>query len=174
MIKSIYLHGIIFNICWLFAIPLQMPLISVGVFLLWSFIITTKAEEWFYIALVAVCGLLVDSFFVKIQWLNLEGELLANVLPFWLIAVWLAFAKFSYHWFENIKLSVPVYVILFAILGPVNYFAGASITSSDINWQQYHFSLMFIAWWSLLPLVCLLLKRKIDVRLGKGKIDVLL
>jgi fumarate reductase subunit D len=174
MIKSIYLHGIIFNICWLFAIPLQMPLISVVVFLLWSFFITTKAEEWFYIAIVALLGLTVDSFFVKIQWLNFESELLLNILPFWLLAVWLAFAKFSYHWFENIKLSVPVYVVLFAILGPVNYFAGGSITSSEINWQQYHFTSMFVIWWSLLPLFCLYIKHKIDVRLRNNHTDALL
>jgi Protein of unknown function (DUF2878) len=163
VIKTIYLHGLFFNICWFLCVIQQWALGALFIFLLWLIFLPTSVRETIFFVTIALIGISIDSSFTTINWLSFSPQpVIFTGLPLWLILLWLAFARFCFHWFNAQYISLSPNTILFGFLGPINYLIGQNFHAAVIEWHHLFATALFILWWLLLSPLCVLLDKKLQ------------
>lgn len=147
-----WLHGLIFNIAWFLCVVQQHTVLALCTLAIWVAVAPLQRAEAVFVLVIALLGITVDSFLTQANWLIFEGSDW-HLMPAWMLLLWLAFSRFLYRWLTQIKLNPSLSVLLFAVLGPVNYGVGQGLGAVTINWMLIWGSALFLLWWAcLIPL----------------------
>ena len=108
------------------------------------------------VLLAAVLGFAVDTAFAASGWLRYASPLPAETLaPFWILAMWMAFALTLNHSLAFLKRHVGVAALIGAVGGPLAYWAAGTsfgaVSLSDPRWRVL--AALGLAWAVLVPLL---------------------
>jgi len=108
------------------------------------------------VLLAAVLGFAVDTAFAASGWLRYASPLPAETLaPFWILAMWMAFALTLNHSLAFLKRHVGVAALIGAVGGPLAYWAAGTsfgaVSLSDPSWRVL--AALGVAWALLVPLL---------------------
>ena len=150
--SKFWLHGLLFNIVWFLCVVQQQALFGLCALLAWCLIAPPQRGETLFILVMACVGIAVDTLLKQINWLVFDDSTW-QLLPGWLLILWFAFSRFLYRWLKHIQLSHAISLVIFAVLGPVNYGLGQGFGAVTINWMSVWASALFLLWWvCLIPL----------------------
>ena len=116
-------------------------------------------REWLLIAAVIVFGFIWDSLMTVSGVLVFSPEP-ATLIPLWLICLWALFATTLTHALAWLKHRLIVSALLGAIFGPLSYWAGTRLSSTEfgLSLEQSLIVLAF-GWMLIMPLAVLLTRR---------------
>ncbi len=108
----------------------------------------------------AAIGLVFDSALVRAGWLSYpNGILWAGTAPYWIIALWVAFAttlNVSLRWLRGRPWIAAAFG---AVGGPLSYLAGARLGAVEILDQQAAVAALALGWAAITPLLVALARR---------------
>jgi len=155
------LNIIIYQICWLACIlggAKGMPLLGIGVVMLAAAFHLFKSHkpitECLLLLAVALVGGAWVSLLVALGWLVYpSGTLIENTAPYWLVALWVAFAttfNVSLRWFKQHLFLAATFG---AIGGPLAYLAGERLGGVVFTSYPHGITALAAGWAILLPLL---------------------
>ncbi len=111
-------------------------LISIAITALQTYVHTqTQAAPllWRFIGLMTVCGFIVDSLAVQLNWIALA----ANPLAFhcsapWMVGLWLNFSFILYAYLRQHFLNYRLFAVLSLLGFPVAYYAGTALGAATL------------------------------------------
>ena len=164
---KLLINIVIYQICWLACIiggANGMPLLGVGVVALAVAYHLYSADsaypEVVLLAIAALVGAVWDSLLVTAGWLLYpSGTLLAGTAPYWIVAMWVAFAttfNVSLRWFKN---HLVLAALLGAIGGPLAFLAGERLGGVVFSSYPVPLAALALGWGVLMPLMLVLAQR---------------
>jgi Protein of unknown function (DUF2878) len=118
---------------------------------------TKPTVELTLICCVMVVGGLWDSFLVTMDWLKYDNGMLINgVAPYWIIALWIAFAttlNISLAWFKQ---HLWLASLFGTIGGPLAYLGGEKLGAVQFSDPIVVLSALAVGWTIIMPLMMLL------------------
>ncbi len=150
---------IFYQICWFACIisaAKQLPLVGVATVVLavgyHLFRARQPKTEVLLLILAAIIGAIWDSFLVAAGWLVYpSGTLIELTAPYWIVAIWVAFAttfNVSLRWFKQRLLLAAG---LGAVGGPLAFLAGAGLDGVVFVDQTVGLVALAIGWGALMP-----------------------
>lgn len=158
---------LLFQLCW-FACILGgangMPLLGVAVVALavayHLYSTANPRAELLLLVVAAIIGGAWDSLLVTLGWLVYpSGTLIAGTAPYWLVAMWIAFAttfNVSLRWFKQHLLLAALFG---AVGGPLAYFAGERLGGVVFSSYPAALGALALGWTLLMPLLLLIADR---------------
>lgn len=117
----------------------------------------------------ALIGAVYDSFLVSLGWLAYpSGQLAPGTAPYWIVAMWVAFAmtlNVSLNWLKRSALLAAAFG---AIGGPLAFIAGAKLGGVSFVDQTAALVALSIGWAVLTPLLLAVARRLDGWRCGVG------
>lgn len=118
------------------------------------------SREFTLIVLTGAIGAVWDSVMVAAGWLSYpSGNLVADVAPYWIIAMWMLFATTLNVLFRWLQSNLPLASALGAVFGPLSYYGGAAAGAVVINEFAVTMTVIAAAWALLFPGLLLLAGR---------------
>lgn len=114
-------------------------------------------QEWRSILIIACTGFIIDLLLTRIGLLEFHSDFW---FPFWLLVLWSGFATLFHHGLTWLDQKVFLGALLGAIAGPGAYFAGASLTNSNIYVSLPLFFSAYALLWAIYIPVFLLISRR--------------
>lgn len=164
---KVLINIVAFKIAWLSSVlgaanglPLLGPAVAFLVVAIHMRGASAPSREFSLIVLTCIIGASWDSVMVSAGWLSYaSGTFLTGVAPYWIFAMWIAFAttlNLAFRWLQSRLLMAA---LLGAISGPASYFAGAKIGAVVFNDANVALIALAGAWAVLLPGLLVLAKR---------------
>ncbi len=126
-------------------------------------IATNPIAECKLLVCAAVIGVLVDSLLVTTGWVSYpSGQFHSLFAPYWIVAMWVAFATTLNTSLAWLKKSIPVAVLFGAIGGPLAYLAGMKLGGIMILHPVLAYSYLALVWAIATPLMLSLATRFIE------------
>jgi len=126
-------------------------------------------SEFFLLMLAAAIGTLFDSALVSTGWLEYpSGQLHPLLAPYWIVAMWIAFAttlNVSLSWLKGRNLVAALFG---AIGGPLAYFAGAKLDGVTFVNEIPALAALAVGWSIITPLLMIAATRLDGWRTGIG------
>jgi hypothetical protein len=117
----------------------------------------------------ALIGALFDSLLVSTGWLGYpNGQLLPGTAPYWLVAMWVAFAMTLNVSLDWLKRSKPLAIVFGAVGGPLAFIAGEKLGGVTFNDPVAALIALSVGWALLTPLLLGLARRLDGWRCGVG------
>jgi len=152
---SVLLNALLFQVGWFSCVlggDLLAVVITATILLVHSQWLMRSSREWLLIALVAVIGISLDSFWSYNGLLQFPGVALG--IPLWLACIWLLFATCLCHSFNWLQQRLLLASLLGAVAGPSSYLAGAAMADVVLGEPQlFSIALMALAWAFMFPLL---------------------
>jgi hypothetical protein len=134
--------------------PLLGPYVVLIVVALHLAVATRPGPELLLIAVAGLLGVLFDSALLRTGWLTYSsGVLWATVAPYWIVAMWLAFAttlNVSLRWLRGRTWTALVFG---AIGGPLSYLAGARLGGLEFIRPAAALPALAVGWAVVTPLL---------------------
>jgi hypothetical protein len=164
---QLVVNVVIYQVCWLACIigaAQGMPMVGVGlVAIAAAYHLYNAGEalpEFNLLIIAAVIGALWDSLPVAMGWLVYpSGTLLDGAAPYWIVALWVAFAttfNVSLRWFKQHLLLAALFG---AIGGPLAFLAGERLGGVEFTSYPAALTALAIGWGLLMPLMLLIAQR---------------
>jgi hypothetical protein len=164
---KLLINIVIYQICWLACIlggAGGMPLLGpglVGLAVVYHlYTAPSPRPELILLAIAAAIGSVWDSMLVAAGWLVYpSGTLLAGTAPYWITALWVAFAttfNVSLRWFKPRLLLAAVFG---AIGGPLAFLAGERLGGVVFTDYSAALTALALGWALLMPLMMLFAQR---------------
>lgn len=152
--KKNILNILVFQIGWLLCViggNLVAMIYTALALLFHHRFIVTQASEWRILLLIALGGLLLDSFMVAIGVMHFNVNDFAG-LPIWLMCLWLLFATTFQHGLGWLRRYLWLATLAAALFGPMSYWLGANLTEASIATPvPTSLAIMAMAWALLFP-----------------------
>lgn len=151
----ILLNALAFQCAWwaIILFPGVWTLVVLVVFFCQHFIWVSASfsRESLYILVVCSLGVAFDSVFFAAGLMTHAG---ANVMPLWMIGMWLIFAATLRHSLNWLAFYPKLAIVLGAVVGPLSYLAGTEFTDVNIAVSMWLWALITGVFWSVfLPLM---------------------
>jgi hypothetical protein len=171
MPANMLINILVYQLCW-FACILGgangMPLLGVAMVMLAGayhlFNAPVPRSEFLLMVIVAVIGGAWDSLLVAMGWLVYpSGTLVAGTAPYWMVALWAAFAmtfNVSLRWFKQ---HLALAALFGAVGGPLAYLAGEGLGGVVFTSYPAGLGALALGWTLLMPLMLLIAKHFDDV-----------
>lgn len=124
--------------------------ITLGLFIHTALTSTQASKELLFCLLVVMFGVLADSILLQFDvyafTASFDVNLGKDIIPLWLVALWLAFSltlNRSLKWLVNMPWLL---VIMMAVFGPLSYFAGSQLNPNQISINQELLAACVIQW----------------------------
>lgn len=118
----------------------------------------------------AVVGAIFDSLLVSAGWLVYpSGQLFAGTAPYWIVAMWVAFAttlNVTLHWLKG---RIALAALFGAIGGPAAFYAGAALGGVVFADPVAGYLALAVGWALLMPLLMAVATRFDGWRPGVGR-----
>jgi hypothetical protein len=166
---NMLINVLVYQLCW-FACILGgangMPLLGVAIVMLavayHLFNAPAPRSEFILMAIAAVIGGTWDSLLVAMGWLVYpSGTLVAGTAPYWIVALWVAFAttfNVSLSWFKK---HLALAALCGAVGGPLAFLAGERLGGVVFTSYPAGLGMLALGWTLLMPLM-LLIARHFD------------
>ena len=157
----ILVNFLLFQLAWFacvlggaHALPWIGPLVVLGVVVYHLALAVDARAEAALLLIAALIGTLFDSVLVSTAWLEYpSGQWFASLAPYWIIAMWVAFAttlNVSLTWLRG---RMPLAVAFGAIGGPLAYYAGMRLGGVSFVEPGLVLSALSIGWGLITPLL---------------------
>lgn len=158
---------VIYQICWLACIigaANGIPLVGVALIAIAAAYHLYSADkvmpEFSMLVIVAIIGALWDSIPVALGWMVYpSGTLIEGAAPYWIVALWVAFAttfNVSMRWFKQHLLLAAIFG---AVGGPLAFLAGERLGGVEFTSYPAPLTLLAVGWGVLMPLMMLIARR---------------
>ena len=148
--KSIFINSIVFNTAW-FTCILFGNTASYFV-LVWAlihlFYRASFKAEFVILVLITFVGSVIDSGLTYVGVLVFPSH--NNVIPFWLVMIWLAFAMTLNGCLSPLQKFPLLQCTVGAIFPPLSYLAGASLGAVSFGYSSVQTFLIFSVLWAIL------------------------
>jgi hypothetical protein len=151
--KAMFTNSILFNVAWLGCVLIgdkfSFFVLTWCIFhLLYSHCVKSELS---LIAFVTLLGVSIDTGLMHIGVFEFEGH--TNIIPFWLIMIWVSFAMTLNGYLQPLYKSILLQCLVGAIFPPLSYLAGASFGAVSFSYTSIQTVLVISALWAvLLPL----------------------
>jgi hypothetical protein len=174
---NLFVNFLLFQLAWFSCVlgaanghPWLGPVVVAGVVLVHLRLVPDSRAESMMLIAVAVIGTVFDSLLVSTGWLAYpSGQWVEYMAPYWIIAIWIAFAttlNVSMNW---LKLRPVVAAGFGAIGGPLAYLAGEKLGGVIFVAPTAALTALAIGWGLMMPLLMLLAARLDGWRPGVGR-----
>ena len=164
---QLLINIVVYQVCWLACIigaANSMPLVGVGLTAIAAAYHLYSADralpELNLLLIAAVIGAFWDSLLVAMGWLIYpSGTLLEGAAPYWIVALWIAFAttfNVSLRWFKQHLLLGAVFG---AVGGPLAFLAGERLGGVEFTNYPAALTALAVGWGILMPAMLLLAQR---------------
>jgi hypothetical protein len=140
--------------------PLLGPAVVLVVVAAHLFLAAAPGRELTLIVLAGMLGALLDTALLRTGWLAYaNGMIWAGTAPYWIVAMWLAFAttlNVSLRWLRGRMWAA---VMFGAIGGPIAYLAGSRLGALDIVGHGAALAALCVGWALVTPLLIGLSRR---------------
>jgi hypothetical protein len=166
---NMLINVLVYQLCW-FACILGgangMPLLGVAIVMLavayHLFSAPVPRSEFILLIIATIIGGAWDSLLVAMGWLVYpSGTLVAGTAPYWMVALWAAFAttfNVSLRWFKQ---HLALAALFGAVGGPLAFLAGERLGGVIFTSYPAGLGALALGWTLLMPLM-LLIAQKFD------------
>jgi len=111
-------------------------------------------RELAIVVLAGFIGLAWDSVIVAAGWVSYPtGIIVAGLAPYWIVAMWMAFATTLNVMFRGLRDRLGLAALLGAIFGPMSYVAGSSVGAVAIELPLMALGSLSVAWAVIMPIL---------------------
>ena len=156
-----------FKICWILCAfstkwgqPYLGPIVTLVFILIHLMIVKFNNRDIKIISLAVLMGLIIDSLFFQLHFINYQGGMLADfkIAPLWILSMWGGFAVTLLYTLNSIKNRYIIASLIGAVGGPLSYNAGVQIGSIIIN-GTISYIVLAIAWGLVIPFLFYIINR---------------
>jgi len=116
-------------------------------------------REWPSIIIIVSSGFIIDTLLSSFGLIQFNTNML---IPLWLLVMWSGFATLFHHGLGWLLAKPVLAAVLGAITGPLAYFAGATLSMSQINVPLTVFISVYAVLWSLYIPIFLFISSKLN------------
>lgn len=167
----VIVNGLLFQVGWWVCVLSHSIILPIAYTLLFLFAHLTffSAREWVLVARITVIGWALDSVMAFSEVLSLSGP--TNVLPVWLLCIWVMFATSPMLSLRFLNKNLWVAAVFGSIGGSLTYIAGArfrdDIALGAPDWPAWQAAATIgITWLIFLPLLYAYLRFQNGFRLA--------
>ncbi len=147
------INSILFNLTWFGCVLLGNDFGYAVFFWLIIHLLYSHAlkTELTLISFITLIGITIDTSLMHLGVFEFTGY--KQVIPFWLVIIWLAFAMTINGYLRVLNHSKYLQCIIGALFPPLSYFAGSKLGAVNFGYSsQETFILLSLLWAGLLPL----------------------
>ena len=150
--NKVILNLLLFQIGWLVCVlggDVHALGFTIFALLIHNWLIVTSPAEWKLITVAASIGCLWDMLMVAGGVIHYADALVLGI-PLWLVCLWILFATTFMHSLLWLQRYLWLAVMFAALLGPLSYWFGSSLTAAELRLPVMTSLLIMAAGWGLL------------------------